>query len=124
VLIDDGGSEVLMSTLDLFGASSMRGKTIVLSACETAHEPVLASAEPTSIAAALLQLGASFVLGSAWVAIDTSASALCSLFHEALAANAWDPVRTFAVALRALRAAHSLPSSEWATFLPLVGASG
>lgn len=90
VLIDDGGAEVLMSTLDLFGASSMRGKTIVLSACETAHEPVLASTEPTSIAAALLQLGASFVLGSAWVAIDTSASALCRLFHEALAAHEWE----------------------------------
>jgi len=121
VLTDENGGDVLLSTLELFGAEGMRGKKIVLSACETAHEPVLASAEPMSVAASLLQLGAGFVLASAWVAIDRVAAELCTTFHEHWARNGWDPVHAFASALRRVRNSSSRPLSEWATFLPFVG---
>lgn len=121
VLSDEIGREVLLSTLDLFGEANILGKKIVLSACETAREPFLASAEPMSIAAALLQLGAGFLLGSSWVAIDRVARDLCTAFHRNLVSNGWDPVRAFSTALRQLRASSTPLLSEWATFLPFVG---
>jgi len=120
-LTDELGNEALLSTLELFGADGVRGKKVVLSACETAHEPVLASAEPMSIAASLLQLGAGFVLASAWVALDRVAVELCTTFHEHWAQNGWKPVEAFASALRAVRSLSNLTLSEWATFLPFVG---
>jgi CHAT domain-containing protein len=121
VLTDERGNEVLLSTLELFGAEDIRGKKLVLSACETAHEPVLASAEPMSIAAALLQLGAGFLLASAWVAIDRIAAALCTTFHQHWVRNGWDPLQAFTSALSQVRASSNPTLSEWATFLPFIG---
>lgn len=115
-MFDDHGAARDLTALDLFEAGIASGRQFVLSACETATQPVPDLHEPVSLVAFLLRLGAEWVVSTAWIVKEDVAAAFSQSFYAELVKHGWDPALAFREAVVEIRRAHPR-SSDWAPFM-------
>lgn len=93
----------------------LRGKLVVLSACDSADGSLIHGEGPLSLARAFLHSGATAVIGTLWPVQDDEAATLMDAFYRRLAAG-----RTVAAALsetQAQAAADGSPAAAWAAYV-------
>lgn len=124
-LVDDAGSPVdgYLRLHEVVGMS-LRGQTVVLSACQTVIGPNLRGDGLQGLARAFIQAGAGAVVASLWDVDDRATMVLMRHFYQALVSERLTPDRALARAQRAMQSDRRWQAPQhWAGFVVL-GAGG
>lgn len=120
-LVDDAGGPVdgLLRLHEVVGMS-LRGQTVVLSACQTVIGPNLRGDGLQGLARAFIQAGAGAVVASLWDVDDRATMVLMRHFYQALLSERLSPDRALARAQRAMQFdARWQAPQHWAGFVVL-----